>query len=72
MKTADTSLKALHAAIKYCGSQAALAGALGISKQAVNSWVKNRNRLPIDRAIEIERVTERQVLRQDLRPDLFS
>lgn len=60
--------RALLRAIKKAGSQAALAEKLGIRQTAVSNWLV-REHLPVEQAIEIERVTG--VPRHELRPDLF-
>lgn len=57
--------KGLVKAINEIGSAAALAGLLGISRQAVNQW----QRVPHDRVLKIEEVSG--VSRSDLRPDLY-
>lgn len=62
---------ALQQAVDYFESQTALARELGVSKQAVNSWLKKRNKLSIEMAIRIEKITKNNISRQDLRPDIF-
>lgn len=63
--------KGLDRAISYFGSQAELGRRLGVKRTTVNSWVKKRSVIPAHRAVSIEKLTEKIVLRQDLRPDLF-
>lgn len=58
---------ALIQAIRIAGSLRELADKLGISKQAVHQWT--RERIPADHIVEIERATG--VPRQSLRPDLY-
>jgi DNA-binding transcriptional regulator YdaS (Cro superfamily) len=59
----------LDEAILKAGSQAALAGMLGVRQSHISNW-KNRNkRVPAERVLEIERVTG--VPRHKLRPDLY-
>ena len=62
----------LEKAILYFGSQAALGRELGLKRTTVNSWVKKRSRMPAEVAVTIEKLTRSTVLREDLRPDLFS
>ena len=49
------------------GGGAKLADTLGVSAQAISNW-KERG-VPIDRCLAIERATEGQVTRRDLRDD---
>jgi DNA-binding transcriptional regulator YdaS (Cro superfamily) len=57
--------------IKICmGSQAELARQLGIGVAAVTHW-KRRGRIPADRVLSIERLTNGQVTRHEMRPDLY-
>lgn len=60
---------ALQKAIDMHGNASALARALGVSFVAVYKWRKGQ--VPPERALEIERLTDGAVTRQDLRPDLF-
>ena len=53
-------------------SQSELAARLGATQPLISSWVTGKTRIPAERCIEIERVTEGVVMRFDLRPDLFS
>ena len=54
----------LYAAQKV-GGMAQLAAELGIARQAIYQW----KRVPIDRVVQIERITG--VSRNELRPDIF-
>ncbi len=63
-------MEALKKAADYFGSQAALAGALGVGPMAISSW-KKRGRVPTHRAVEIERMTGGAVTKEELRPDVF-
>jgi DNA-binding transcriptional regulator YdaS (Cro superfamily) len=60
-----TAQQALKEAIKRAGSQAALARALGLTKQVVQVWKV----APAKHVARIERATG--VSRRDLRPDLY-
>ena len=53
-------------AIRKAGGYAQVAKALGVRRQTVYKW---RERLPLERIPEIERVTG--LSRHDLRPDYF-
>ncbi len=62
---------ALKRAVMYFGSQAELGRKLGVTKVAVNGWVKNRRAITAEMAVAIEKITNATVLREELRPDLF-
>lgn len=66
----DTPLQALERAIRLLGSQEAFAQALEVKSPSVSEWRKRR-RVPAERCIPIERITDRQVRREELRPDLW-
>lgn len=61
---------ALETAAFLVGGQNKLAEALNVTPQAVNKWVK-ADRPPAERVIEIERVTNGEITRHELRPDLY-
>ena len=70
---------ALERAIRVCGGQAALAGAISkflgrrVSQQAVSWWLTKRgHEVPGDYCAAIEHATAGAVTRADLRPDLFA
>ncbi len=63
-------MNGLQRAITIFGSQSALARELKIKPQAVQQWV-HRRRVPVERAIQIERATNGRVTRYELRPDIF-
>lgn len=52
------------------GGQSALARKLGIKPQAVQRWCAT-GIVPANRVLDIERVTEGTVTRNELRPDLY-
>ncbi len=62
-------MKALGAAIDVCGSQSALAKALGVAPQVVYNWVKRKS-IPAEHCPAIERATAGAVTCEDLRPDV--
>lgn len=61
-------ISAIDKAIQIVGSQKALADEMGVTKQAVHKW---RRRVPAERVIKIESITDGQVSRHELRPDLY-
>lgn len=63
-------MKHLEKAIDVAGGQAALAKRLGKNRSTVNSWLKGRNKIPAEVAVEIEKLGY-GVRREDLRPDVF-
>jgi DNA-binding transcriptional regulator YdaS (Cro superfamily) len=73
----DRSSAALDAVVRVFGSQRALAEALGITRGSVTQW---RQRIPLDRCLEIENATRRLaaeredasliVTCKDMRPDV--
>ncbi|WP_299948837.1 Cro/CI family transcriptional regulator [uncultured Microbulbifer sp.] len=60
---------AIAEAANYFGSQGALARQLGVSPMAVSNW--KRRWVPVERAIQIERLTSGEVSKEQLRPDVF-
>lgn len=59
----------LEEAIAIYGTQKAFADILDCDPMAVYRWKENG--VPANRCVQIERVTNGKVTRQDLRPDLF-
>ena len=60
--------------MSHFGTQAALAEAVGVSRQAVSKWFGREflnGRLPPERCIQIESVTLGAIKREQLRPDHF-
>jgi DNA-binding transcriptional regulator YdaS (Cro superfamily) len=57
----------LAQAIELAGGPAAVAAAFGISSQAVSQWL----RCPAPRTLELARLCEGRITRQQLRPDLY-
>lgn len=66
----DRGATALDRACAAMGSQQALATALDIRSPSISEW-RTRGRVPAERCVEIERVTNGVVAREDLRPDVF-
>lgn len=63
--------QALDKAVEIMGSQTALARACGVKPQAVQQWVAS-GMCPLRRAVEIERLTDGEVKREVLRPDIYA
>jgi len=63
--------KALLKAIEIVGGQAAMARALKISQNAVWLWVHRTGRCPLRWVIEIEKLTDGEVSRRDLAPEMY-
>lgn len=59
--------EALHLAIKHCGGPSRIASQMGVSVQRLNNWIARG--VPVEHCPGIERVTDGQVHRWDLRPD---
>jgi DNA-binding transcriptional regulator YdaS (Cro superfamily) len=55
-------------AIRIAGGQRKLAQLIGVSYQAIQKF---RRRVPAEQAIPIERATDGQVKRHQLRPDIY-
>jgi DNA-binding transcriptional regulator YdaS (Cro superfamily) len=53
-------------------TQTDLARRLGVTQGLVHQWVTGKTRITGERAVEIEKATDCQVTRQELRPDLFN
>ncbi|MFC5488460.1 helix-turn-helix domain-containing protein [Dokdonella soli] len=63
--------KSIETAVSLCGSQAALAAAVGVSQQVVWQWLNGRRPVPAVHCIPIENATAGAVTRYALRPDVF-
>ncbi|MDR7015041.1 MULTISPECIES: transcriptional regulator [Acinetobacter] len=59
---------ALEKAIKIAGSKSALARSIGITPWALSKW--NFDRIPEERCLSIEELTNQQVKAEHLRPDI--
>jgi DNA-binding transcriptional regulator YdaS (Cro superfamily) len=58
---------AIQTAVKKAGGMRALARAIGVSYQAIQSWT---TRIPAERVLDVERATG--IPREKLRPDLYA
>lgn len=56
-------------AVKYFGSQQALANVMGVSPQAVNHWANREHHLPYVQALKIFVLTEGEVSLDELAPE---
>lgn len=65
----STSKNPIERACGLLGSQSAIARLLKISAPTVNQWVKRTRPVPAAYCTLIERATNGQVTRQELRPD---
>jgi len=61
----------IQAAIKKAGSQAKLGKAIGKTQNAVHQALK-RGSVTAEMAVSIERATEGEIRKEQLRPDLFA
>lgn len=62
----------LHSYLKkHKLSQEAFARSIGVSKGLVWQWLNGRTRITGEMALSIERITQREVRRQDLLPELY-
>lgn len=63
-------MKSISTAIQVVGGISALAKALGVTPPTVHQWVKGQRPIPAERCPAIERLTNRTVTCEDLRPDV--
>jgi TorA maturation chaperone TorD len=62
----------LERAVAIAGGQSALARKLGVKQANVWHWLNRAEHVPAEQAIAIEHATGGQVVRGELRPDLFA
>jgi DNA-binding transcriptional regulator YdaS (Cro superfamily) len=62
----------IQRAVALLGSQQKLADAIGLSQQGVSYLMKQAPRVTAEMAVAIERATEGEIRRQELRPDIFT
>ena len=58
-------------AVEIFGSQTALAKRIGVGQGVVSYWLNSAKQVPPKRAVQIEAVTNGEVTRKELRPDLW-
>jgi DNA-binding transcriptional regulator YdaS (Cro superfamily) len=63
-----TQEQAIALAAAYLGGKGKLCSLLGLKRQAIHNW-RRAGRVPLNRAVEIERLTEGRVTLAMLRPD---
>lgn len=73
---ANRSRKAVIKAIKYFGSGVKLAKTLNVRSQSVYSWKtdlanKSFSYIPLKYVLKIEKMTNKFVKKEDLRPDIY-
>lgn len=61
--------KAIDKAVAIVGSKSELANRLNITRQAVHNWYLT-SKVPVERCIDIEELTNGAVTCEQLRPDL--
>lgn len=61
----------IQQAIRWKGSQEALAAACGVEQQTISRLLNRRRRVTAEMAIAIDRATRGTVSKHALRPDLF-
>jgi DNA-binding transcriptional regulator YdaS (Cro superfamily) len=66
----DVVMESIERAIKYFGSQAALAAALGVKQPTISEWLRGDRQVPAERCPDIERATGGAVRCEELRPDV--
>jgi DNA-binding transcriptional regulator YdaS (Cro superfamily) len=59
----------IRRAVEVLGSQSLLAAALGVKQPTISEWARWTVPIPIERCVDIERVTGGIVTRRHLRPD---
>jgi DNA-binding transcriptional regulator YdaS (Cro superfamily) len=67
----DKTLKILQGVISEFPTKAAFCRAVNMKPQFLTNILKGKKKITPRYALEIERVTERRVTRQQLRPDIY-
>lgn len=60
----------IERAVQIVGSQSEVARQVGVKPQSVQQWVSS-GRVPPHWCLTLERITNKQITRYDLRPDVF-
>lgn len=63
-------MNGIEHAIKWFGSQAAMASALGVTQPTISEWLRGERRVPAERCPQIEKLTAGDVRCEDLRSDV--
>jgi DNA-binding transcriptional regulator YdaS (Cro superfamily) len=58
-------------AVEWAGGQTQLAKLIGVQQPHIWNWLNRDNKLPLERALAIERATMGKVTVAKLRPDLY-
>lgn len=66
-----TRIDAVRKAVRILDGQKPAAAALDVSPGLVWQWLNEKTEVTAERAVDIERATDRQVRRHEIRPDLF-
>lgn len=61
--------KAIQKACEIAGAQSSLAKKLGVSPPVVSQWLNFERPVPIEKCVSIERITNGEVTRKELRPN---
>ena len=62
----------IEKAVKYFGTQTILAEALGVRQEHISMVKRGKRRLTVQHAMRIEELTNGEVTRAELRPDVWS
>jgi len=68
---AAKGIKALELCVKLLGSQQKVAEACGVRQQTISERLKVGGLVPAEWCIPLERATDGEVTRQQLRPDIY-
>ena len=71
MTIKNNSKQSIQQAVEIAGGQTALAKMVGVSQPHIWNWLNRDNKLPLERALAIERATMGKVTVAKLRPDLY-
>lgn len=66
-----TGIKALEKCVEILGSQVKVAAACGVAQQTVSERIKVGGKVPAEWCLPLERATNGDVTRHQLRPDLY-
>jgi DNA-binding transcriptional regulator YdaS (Cro superfamily) len=71
MTIQNNSKQNIQHAIDIVGGQTALAHLIGVGQGHIWNWLNRDDKLPLERALAIERATRGKVTVAKLRPDLY-